>query len=317
MFGCKPARPNFSARVDVDLGLGAQQMGHELAGSSASASQPASVDGGALAGSAFVNAAAAGGAASIVMFAIFPVDVAKTHAQAHGGSMGTMVTQLQQSPMRSLYRGITPAIAESVLNRFMLFGLGSCMLARVPAAWPEPARDAAAGGSAAFLKTALLHPIDSVKTRRQLGMGWGAHGIATGLYNGLGPATLRSSVGMAIWLTTRNSLERSLPDDTPTWRATRHLVSGALSSLFTDAITFPLDTLKKILQSRASADVGVAEQARVLMRDGGVARFYRGYAARVFLVCSSGAIFNTAYVSLQRLLSPLEPGAEVRADEVS
>ena len=126
-----------------------------------------------------------------------------------------------------------------------------------------------------------------------------------GLYNGVAPAAVRSSVGMAIWLAARNHLERVLPDDSAAWRASRHFLSGALASVAVDVVTFPLDTLKKNLQAAPGGSrAGVAREAARLL-EGGVARFYRGYVARLALVSLNGALFNAILVSTKRVLGPI------------
>lgn len=260
----------------------------------------------ALSGSVAANAVAGATAGATVLALLFPVDVAKTHMQAKGTSVPTalrgLAAEVRASGAATLYRGIVPALGEQMLNRSMLFGVGSLIKSHVPAAWPEPARDAASGASAALVKTSLLHPVDTVKCRWQLGM---PRWQLDGLYRGLAPAVLRSSAGMAIWLASRNELERSLPDALPG----RHLASGALSSAFTDLCTFPFDTLKKNMQAGRSGAGGVLSEARGLLREGGVARFYRGYAARFVIITCNGALFNHVFVVLKARLSAAGFGA--------
>lgn len=206
-----------------------------------------------------------------------------------------------EAPLRRFYRGIGPALSEQMLNRFMLFGVGAFIKGRVPAEWPEPIRDAMSGATAALVKTSVLHPLDTVKCRWQLGMPWDD---LHGLYRGLGPATVRSSCGMAVWLASRNQLERTLPEDTPTWVACRHFIAGALSSALTDLCTFPFDTLKKGMQ--ASSGGGVAAtllaEARRLHTEGGLSRFYAGYVPRLFMISINGALFNATFVALKTRL---------------
>jgi hypothetical protein len=178
-------------------------------------------------------------------------------------------------------------------------------------------RDAASGAGAALLKTATLHPLDTLKCRWQLGQPKDRLG---GLYNGFGPAAARSSAGMAIWLTSRNVLERLLePDDgSSSARPWRHFVSGAASSCLTDVCTFPLDTLKKCLQASPPAGAGfgggaaptVAAALRELLSSGGVRRLYFGYAPRLLIVAVNGACFNWVFVATKRVLGPLFAKAE-------
>lgn len=253
----------------------------------------------AMAGSAALNAAAAALAGGVVLTATFPIDLVKTHMQTGGLSLGVTLRGLAVSP-RSFYRGLSPAVLEHSLNRAMLFGVGALVKKQLPAHWPEPARDAVGGAGAASIKTLLLHPLDTVKCRWQLGS---PRWEARGLYNGLGPAITRSSAGMAIWLSSRNWLERSMPEG---GLLAGHLLSGGLASIIVDVCTFPFDTLKKNMQAASTAHGGALGAATQLLRSGGYARFYRGYGMRLLMVGTNGAMFNAALVLCKRLLAPLD-----------
>ena len=252
----------------------------------------------ALSGSASLNAIAGAAAGASVLALLFPIDVAKTHMQAKGSSVCNTVTilaaNIRGGSSLVLYRGLLPALVEQIINRSMLFGIGTIVRSHVPAAWPETTRDASSGACAALAKTALLHPVDTVKCRWQLGM---PRWQLNGLYRGLAPAALRSSVGMSIWLASRNELERSLPETLHG----RHLLSGALSSALTDLCTFPFDTLKKNMQADTRT-IGVRPAINRLLHEGGYSRFYRGYAARFVMMTCNGALFNEAFVRIKAQL---------------
>lgn len=239
-------------------------------------------------------------------------------AQARGDSAIFALRSMSSDKglLRRVYRGITPAIAEHALNRSILFGVGSYARKATPESWPDPFRDAVSGAGAALIKTAVLHPADTLKCRWQLGQ---ARDEVRGLYQGFAPAALRSSLGMAIWLSSRNALERRLAPaaDGPDTRPWRHFVSGAASSCMTDLCTFPLDTLKKWLQAaapcaaRGGGPAGaidaptVSTAARELLSAGGIRRFYSGYAPRLLIVAINGACFNSVFVATKRVLAPI------------
>ena len=61
---------------------------------------------------------------------------------------------------------------------------------------------------------------------------------------------------MAIWLSTRNGLERSAPESLQWSPWARDWLVGMASTALTDACTFPLDTLKKNLQARPGREGG-------------------------------------------------------------
>ena len=111
---------------------------------------------------------------------------------------------------------------------------------------------------------------------------------------------------MAVWLTSRNELERRLPTDTPLWSHSRHFVSGALASVCCDMCTFPFDTLKKNMQAGISCR-SAWQEAVGLLGEGGVARFYRGYSARFCLVALNGALFNWVFVVIKENIAMAYP----------
>ena len=243
-----------------------------------------------MSGHAGINAAAGAAAGATVLAVLFPIDLAKTFMQANGTSVPETAQKLLQSkaPFGRMYRGLTPALLEQFVNRGMLFGVGAMIKCRVPNGWPEPVRDAACGAGAAFIKATVLHPLDSIKCRWQLGQprfrNFG------GLYRGLSPALVRSSFGMAIWLASRNHLERTLPCPTgsaaaaaagwgaPMMASTHHLIVGALSSAVTDLCTFPFDTLKKGMQATGGASGGSGSRAALAHRRGPASGFRGRYS---------------------------------------
>ena len=227
----------------------------------------------AFSGDPTLNAIAGATAGGAVLAFLFPIDTTKTQMQARGTSATATIKALitSEAPLRRIYRGLAPAIAEHAANRAMLFGVGAEIKKHVPREWPEPARDMASGAAAAFAKTTMLHPLDTIKCRWQVGLPFYQ---VSGLYSGLVPAQLRSSVGMGIWLSSRNQLERSLPpDEGRFWSLFKPFIVGALSSALTDLLTYPLDTLKKRMQAEVVVvhAVGVVVERQQRQRQQAVA----------------------------------------------
>ncbi len=88
------------------------------------------------------------------------------------------------------------------------FGSGAAFKQQLPIHWPEPVRDAAAGSLAAISATTLLFPLDTLKTRWQLNL---PSPSLVQVYQGFQPAVAYSAFGMALWVVSRNSLERTIP----------------------------------------------------------------------------------------------------------
>ena len=159
----------------------------------------------AVGGSAYLNGIAGGVAGMFVRAALFPVDTIKTHMQTNGQPLTATLRSLLLDPGR-FYRGLTPALFEIGFNRGALMSLSTHATRLMPADVPEGVRDALAGGAAGALKTAVVHPLDTLTCRGQLGRTQWELLVPyphAALYNGIGPAVLRSAGGMSIWLSVR------------------------------------------------------------------------------------------------------------------
>ena len=237
---------------------------------------------------------------------LFPIDTIKTNMQRSGTGLVASVRSLvsSPSPVAALYRGLTPAMIEIGVNRGALMSVSTSIKQLIPADRSEVSRDAIAGLAAGGLKTMVLHPFDTLTCRGQVGKAqleliWPRPQLAV-LYTGMSPALVRSAGGMAIWLSVRNSLERTSNGvahlQSSPWL--RDALVGMASTAFTDICTFPLDTLKKNLQ----ADGGnVFALVRRLLADGGVLRLYHGYVPRLMIVALQGGLWNFVYVRVQEL----------------
>ena len=68
---------------------------------------------------------------------------------------------------------------------------------------------------------------------------------------------------MALWVVSRNALERTIPDLDGSWQHSKHFLCGGIAGLCVQLPTFPFDTLKKRLQSAVVAR-GVLGEVRVV-----------------------------------------------------
>jgi hypothetical protein len=69
----------------------------------------------------------------------------------------------------------------------LTFGTGARLKQHLPRGWSDPVRDAASMATSALLCTSFLFPMDTVKTRMQLGRDFPK---VAQLYQGFAPAVL-------------------------------------------------------------------------------------------------------------------------------
>ena len=232
------------------------------------------------------------------------MNIRQVQTQVQTGGRGALVTLRSNFEhgvlrgVRNLYGALGPTYAMLGARQALKFGGGAAVKQRLPEEWSEIARDATAGSVSAVTSTTLLYPLDTLKTRWQTGR---PSPKLAQMYNGFGPAVSYSAFGMALWVVTRNALERTLPEPQGALEHSKHFVCGGLAGLCVQIPTFPFDTLKKRLQS-AMVRRGILEEVRALLRDGGPMRFYRGFWLKCGFVALNGAVFNTVFVAARKLL---------------
>lgn len=251
------------------------------------------------------RAALASGISGIVQaLMLLPINTIQTQMQTSGRSMiATIKTNFAAgfgAGVRSLYRAIGPTVGMLGVRQGIKFGSATAVKHKLPLHWPELLRDVVAGATSAVTSTTLVFPLDTLKTRLQNNLGLPS--TLSGFYSGYAPAAAYSAFGMGLWVSTRNTFERRLPYDGPG----KHLICGAVAGIFVQLPTFPLDTLKKRMQSADSGSGGarasVLAEARSLLAEGGPQRFYRGFSVKCGFVALNGAIFNSVYVAVRKAL---------------
>jgi hypothetical protein len=323
---------------------------------------------------------------------LLPINTIQTQMQARGGgALTTFLSNFEHgmlSGLRNLYRALGPTVFMLGARQGVKFGSGAFYKQQLPLEWPEMARDAVAGAASACTGTTLLYPLDTLKTRYQLGL---PAPLLSQVYYGFLPAVCYSSSGSMPTRLERRLEERicctaashlPVPHPRP-FRAPLYRRSGALDCQSqrvgaqhagapgvlalletfpmrrhsgvrcagdadeprglpakaarqgticrraTNAAlvrrsprrslarlcsprraslrcasqipTFPFDTLKKRLQS-VEVPRSSLEEARVLLAQGGPFRFYRGFWVKCLFVSLNGAVFNTVFVAVRRML---------------
>lgn len=115
------------------------------------------------------------------------------------------------------------------------------------------------GVTASSVETVILHPLDTLKTRKQLNVESSA--LYRNMYRGLAPALLRNSFSSAIFFGSVNYLTKK---DNPS--TLNNLVASTEASLVTTALNNPIEVVKNRLQTadaakeKKSSMVAVAKQ---------------------------------------------------------
>ena len=234
---------------------------------------------------------------------LLPMNTVQTQMQTRGlGFVGTIKANFTTgafSGLRNLYRALLPTVGMLGARQGLKFGSASAFKRSLPLSWPEVVRDVVAGASSATATTTIVFPLDTLKTRMQNGLAMPP--TLSGFYSGYTPAAFYSALGMGLWVGSRNKLERDIRYNGPG----KHLLTGAIAGVFVQLPTFPLDTLKKRLQS-SDARLSPINEARTLMAEGGVLRFYKGFPVKCLFVAFNGAIFNSVFVAVRKALHILE-----------
>jgi len=234
---------------------------------------------------------------------LLPINTVQTQVQTKGhGVFVTLRSNFEGGTLRgirNLYGALGPTYVMLGARQALKFGGGAAVKQRLPAHWPEMARDIFAGSISAMTSTTLLFPLDTLKTRWQTGQPSPKN--PREMYRGFAPAVSYSAFGMALWVVSRNALERTIPDYEGPMQHWKHFVCGGIAGLCVQLPTFPFDTLKKRLQS-AQVARGVLGEVRELLREGGPMRFYSGFWVKCGFVALNGAVFNTVFVACRKLL---------------
>ena len=173
--------------------------------------------------------------------------------------------------------------------------------------WHVPAAAAASG----FVNAFILCPVELVKVRLQAAFmteteGHGAraaqgslacardliatHGVARGLYSGLGATIARESVGVTCWLTGYETARRRLVREDGTMTLPRMALAGSCGGSSFWIVAFPLDTVKTRLQQQAFGTGptgrvpyrGIADCLARIVREEGATSLYRGWSTSIF-----------------------------------
>merc|ERR1740121_430212 len=144
---------------------------------------------------------------------LLPLNTIQTHMQHKGlrftPTLRNVFSRGAFSGTMQLYAAMPPTMAMVGMRHGLIFAAGSKLKTHMPTGLPEIARDSMSMALSAFLCSGVLFPMDTVKTRMQLQM---AMPRPTELYRGFVPAVSHSTVGRAMWMSLRNTLESIVPN---------------------------------------------------------------------------------------------------------
>mmetsp|Transcript_14670 Transcript_14670/g.28908 ORF Transcript_14670/g.28908 Transcript_14670/m.28908 type:complete len:268 (+) Transcript_14670:88-891(+) len=260
----------------------------------------------AIGGDAKTVGIAAGTASVIQATFLLPINSVQTRMQAGGlrlnATLRIIFADGALSGLRQLYLALPPTVAMLGMKQGLIFGSGAELKKQTPQIWPEWARDATSMGISALVCTAFLFPMDTLKTRLQVGKPLPGM-CPSQWYRGFVPAVSHAVVGRPVWMVMRNGLERNVPDpQSHSLQYWKHFVCGGLTGTVVTLVVFPLDTLKKLLQTNGQTHVSIRTEVKTLFKSGGIHRFYRGFSVKLAMNFTQGALFNTIFVACNKFI---------------
>ncbi|KAJ0113311.1 hypothetical protein Patl1_01111 [Pistacia atlantica] len=232
-----------------------------------------------------------------------PLDVLKVRLQMQlVGQRGPLtgmgqlfVQMLKNEGPKSLYLGLTPALARSLLYGGLRLGLYEP--SKYACDWAFGSTNIlvkiASGAFSGATATALTNPTEVLKVRLQMSSNTSLGPIAEmqrliseegirALWKGVGPATARAAALTASQLATYDESKRILIRWTPLEEGFHlHLISSSIAGLVSTLITAPVDMVKtRLMLQRESRKVGSYKNgfhcAYQVMRTEGLRALYKG-----------------------------------------
>lgn len=206
---------------------------------------------------------------------------------------------------------------------------------RATSGGPSLLQNVACAGGAAVIAVTFIHPIDVVKTRLQvsgtgggrdyssLGIGGSIKVIAaeegvTAFWKGINAAWLRessyTSLRLGLYAPIKDAMGAGAAD-APFWKKfTAGSLAGALGSLAGN----PFDVLKtRMMASEGAGAPSMVEGAKALLKDQGVAGFYRGLEANVARAMVLNGTKMACYDQIKYVIKTSTPIPEGLAQQFS
>ncbi|EQC28591.1 hypothetical protein SDRG_13667 [Saprolegnia diclina VS20] len=272
----------------------------------------------------------------------YPLDTVKSRIQTqmHGGASASplqcLVQSVRSEGFLSLYRGASSQVARSAIGCSFLFGLMAQFkyIFYTPSAGdgsPEkhPKLVLTAAASCTGLVEAMLYtPFEitmirmqtqatsQVTTLQQARQIFASYGLRNGLYRGFVPTCYREMIGNTSYFFTYEKAKGVLQSQTILRRPLTDLevygYSGAVAGLMYWCISFPLDTIKSVIQAdaldpRVRKYRGFHDCVLKLYAEDGVRRFFRGLSPCLVRAMPVNAVQFISFEKSVDLLMPLWP----------
>ncbi|KAG8468629.1 hypothetical protein KFE25_013712 [Diacronema lutheri] len=245
-----------------------------------------------------VNGAAAGAVSKTV---VSPLERIRLVSQTTGPGLSSMATirqVLHTEGWIGMWRGNGLSVARAASSKAILFSTQDAFRVYL-------GNDFIAGSFAGVVATLLTYPLDLLRTRAAGGIGQESvtavtqrvvrEGGAIALYRGVS-ATMLGAVafegtrfGSFGWLQGRTPDHWLMP-----------ALNGTLASLCAGVLLYPNDTIRRRIQY-ASEPITYLHAMRALVREGGIARLYRGGTLYAIKSVPSAAAQFGVYHGLKRL----------------
>ncbi len=283
-----------------------------------------------------VGAGSIAGMASLVV--CYPMDIVRTRLQTTDatrfkGVLDCFVQTVKNEGFLALYKGMASPLAAQALQKAIMFGAygAAQRMIQQHKIQKSPSGDQqltigelfVCGMVAGAANTVVAAPIELVRNRLMVqyhSLGSGSHysgpldcfkqiikekGIV-GLWKGLGPTLLRDAPGVGAWYACFEITRRMLIPEGKTARDVGFaglLVSGAMAGVGYWVTAFPQDTIKSVMQTDKDGRYRNSLHCAVqLVKEGGLARLYRGFMMGITRGIPGAATTFTTYGMVMKLI---------------
>ncbi|KAF0695993.1 Aste57867_13206 [Aphanomyces stellatus] len=277
----------------------------------------------------------------------YPLDTIKSRVQTQkhsfAATLGHSATPLEafvqsvrNEGFLSLYRGASTQVARSAIGCSILFGLMAQfkILFYTPSDMSMPRSDeahpktvlAASAACTGVVESIIYCPFEITMIRMQTTESskqtttlqcakniYSRYGLQRGLYRGFVPTCSREMVGNTVYFLSYERIKTMLQAQTNLTDMQIYGTSGAAAGVVYWSISFPLDTVKSVIQADAMDPhmrkyKGFGDCVKQLYAEGKVARFFRGLSPCLIRAMPVNAVqfmsFEKSVQVLTRLWQP-------------